>query len=201
MLALVACGGAPASDEAPAAQEPAGAPQTVSEPTDAVNASDPSPAGAPADEAMASAADSEWTRGRVRGGSTDRIATVRAVRTARHAGYDRLVIELEGGLPHYVVEPARQPVTACGSGEQVALGTASVLTVMLDAANAHTDAGEPTLDARAWQPDLPALAVLRLTCDFEAHVELAAGLRTDSEFRVLTLVDPIRLVVDIRHPR
>ena len=125
------------------------------------------------------------------------MATLLAVRTARHPDYERIAFEFDR-LPNYKVEYIDRPVIACGSGATVPLPGDAWLEVDLRPANAHTEEGRPTVGARSFAPAYPNLLELRLTCDFEAQVTWVAGLRSPNRFRVTELRDPARLVVDIR---
>lgn len=128
------------------------------------------------------------------------VATLRAVRTAFHDGYDRVVFEFEGErLPGYHIEYIDRPVRQCASGEVVPLAGDAWLRVRMEPAQAHTEAGEPTIAERALTPGLPNLKELKLTCDFEAQVEWVLGLASPNPYRVLELSGPPRLVVDVRH--
>jgi hypothetical protein len=128
------------------------------------------------------------------------VATLRAVRTARHETFDRVVFEFEGATaPGYHVEYIDRPVRTCGSGEVVPLAGDGWLEIRLQPAAAHDEAGNATVEARAFGPDLPVLSELRLTCDFEADVTWVLGLRSPNRYRVLELSNPVRLVVDVKH--
>ncbi|HYG61033.1 MAG TPA: hypothetical protein VEL74_00505 [Thermoanaerobaculia bacterium] len=127
-------------------------------------------------------------------------ATLRDVRTARQAGFDRVVFEFAGGaLPGYHLEYIDKPVRQCGSGEPVPLAGDAWLQVRLVPAYAHTDAGQATVQERERHLDYPVLRELESTCDFEAHVEWVLGVASPNRYRVLELSDPTRLVVDVRH--
>ena len=126
-------------------------------------------------------------------------ATLRAVRSAAHDGFDRVVFEFaEATLPSYHIAVPDAPVRQCGSGRPVSLSGDARLEVRFDRTRAHTDAGTPTVTDRERSPGLPRLRVLTLTCDFEGMVEWALGLATPGPFRVTELTDPTRLVVDVR---
>jgi hypothetical protein len=126
-------------------------------------------------------------------------ATLRAVRTAAHDGFDRVVFEFaEAALPAYHVARAEAPVRQCASGIPVALDGAHRLHVHFSRTRAHTDEGFPTVTDRDRTPDLPRLRALTLTCDFEGVVTWVLGLDTPGPFRVTERSDPTRLFVDVR---
>ena len=124
------------------------------------------------------------------------------VRSARHAGFDRVVFEFRGDqLPTYKIEYVDKAEN-CASGEKVPLSGSASLSVLFTNAYAHTlDDGNPTIPMkdRTQSPNLPIVKDLKLICDFEAEVEWIMGNSAPNKYRVLELKDPTRLVVDIKH--
>jgi hypothetical protein len=149
----------------------------------------------------ASAADFKGTAGIVDKPRPDAPpALLRDVRTARQEGFDRVVFEFAGeSLPGYHLEYVDRPVRQCGSGEPVPLAGDAWLQMRLVPANAHTEAGAPTVRERERHLDYPVFRELESTCDFEAHVEWVLGVASPNRYRVLELSNPTRLVVDVRH--
>jgi hypothetical protein len=143
----------------------------------------------------------EWTAGTVivrREGATP--ATLRAVRTGQNEGFDRVVFEFaEAALPGYHVQYIDRPVRKCGSGHETQLAGQGWLEVRITPANAHTEAGQPTVAERERRLSLPVLKELELTCDFEADVTWVLGVASPNRYRVQELSNPARLVVDVRH--
>src|SRR5688572_2350499 len=75
------------------------------------------------------------------------VAVLKAVRTARHEGFDRVVFEFETAeLPGYRIEYIDKPVKQCGSGNVVNLKGDAWLEVRFYPANAHTEEGKPTVE-------------------------------------------------------
>lgn len=125
---------------------------------------------------------------------------LRAVRLASHPGFDRVVFEFEGGqVPGYKIEYVDRPVRQCGSGDVVKVAGDGWLSVRLTPAQAHTEAGKPTITARNRRAGLPVLKEMKIICDFEADVEWILGMASPNRYRVLELGSPARLVVDIKH--
>lgn len=142
---------------------------------------------------------SGWTAGASSGGSARGIATLVAVRSARHADYDRIVLEFDTHVPGYRVDYVDSPQYECGSGEAVRVAGDAWLQISLEPANAHTEEGQPTAGPRrVMDPPGDNLLELRRICDFEAHVELVVGVATPNAYRAMTLEAPARLVVDIK---
>jgi hypothetical protein len=142
----------------------------------------------------------DWTVDDVTVPSTGGTAVLRAVRTARHEGHDRMVFEFESGVPGYRVSYIDRPVRQCGSGDEVPFEGDAWLSVVFEPSAAHTEEGRPTIEERTRRLDLPNIIELKLICDFEGQVEWVAGVRSPTEYRVLTLVEPERVVIDVQHP-
>jgi hypothetical protein len=130
------------------------------------------------------------------------VATLLAVRTARHPDFDRMVFEFAGAeVPSYRLQYIDRPVRQCGSGEVVPLAGDAWLSIQLEPAQAHTEEGAATVTERSRSPRLPNLLELKLICDFEAVVEWVAAVDSPEAYRAVALASPARLVVDIRHRR
>jgi hypothetical protein len=139
----------------------------------------------------------------VKGPEAPPVVVLRDVRAASQEGFDRVVFELEGtAFPGYRVEYIDPPAVQCGSGEPVEVAGAALLQVRLSPAQAHNDAGEPTVQERERRLNLPVLQELESTCDFEADVTWVLGLAARNRFRVQELSGPARLVIDVQngHP-
>lgn len=127
-------------------------------------------------------------------------STLRAVRTARNDGWDRVVFEFEGdALPGYHVEYVNRPVTMCGSGEATEVAGNAWLEVRFTPARAHDEQGQVTVADRERKLSLPVLRELELTCDFEADVTWVLGVTSPNRYRVQQLSGPARIVVDVMH--
>jgi hypothetical protein len=125
---------------------------------------------------------------------------LRAVRAAKHDNFDRVVFEFTGsGLPGYRIAYVDQPMRSCGAGEVVSVGGNGLMFIQILPANAHTEAGEATIAERERKLNLPVMQELKLTCDFEADVQWVLGVTSPNRYRVLELLNPARLVVDIKH--
>lgn len=121
------------------------------------------------------------------------------VRTGRHATFDRVVFDLKGEAPGYRVGYVSE-VREDGSGKVVDTRGRTNLLVRLTPANAHHENGSPTYTGPSrFTVDYPALREVAFAGDFEATVSIALGIRHKNGFRVMTLHDPMRIVVDIAH--
>ena len=125
---------------------------------------------------------------------------LRTVRAAEHDNFDRVVFEFAGsGLPGYRIAYVNQPMRSCGAGEVVSVAGKGSMFIQILPANAHTEAGEATIAERERKLNLPVMKELKLICDFEADVQWVLGVASPNRYRVLELLNPSRLVLDIRH--
>jgi hypothetical protein len=123
------------------------------------------------------------------------------VRAARHTGYDRVVFAFANGLPGYEVGYAERPVIADGSGDEVDVDGAAVLSVRmepaLDADLSKESAPRTYTGPNRFSPDAVAVIELVRTGGFEAVLAWAVGVDAERPFRVTTFTGPSRLVIDI----
>ena len=133
--------------------------------------------------------------------SPDPAPNVTAIRVGRHATYDRIVIQLSGThAPGFDVKYVSSLV-ADPSGKTVNLLGAYSLQFVVTPADAHNvNTGRSTLTTPAqtkWRFDeVRETAVIG---DFEGVFTLGVGLEAKTPFRVLTLHNPTRIVVDVKH--
>lgn len=140
-----------------------------------------------------------WVRDRSTGGTDAGTAMVTGIRSARHDGYDRVVLEFDAHVPAYTIEYVDKPQYDCGSGEANFVEGDGWLQLALTGVHNHTDEGRPTTARRVDDPAGSNLRELRRICDFEAHVTWIVGVASPNEYRAFTLDQPARLIVDIRH--
>ena len=150
--------------------------------------------------APASAAPPDW---RSTGITVDnpraRAPQVLDLRWAEHPTFDRVVIDVKGRAPGYVVRYVDR-LHRDGSGHVVRMRGRHKLEIYLRPAYAHNRAGDPTYDGpRRRLVDLPSLRGVAFLGDFEGVVTFGFGLRT-KPYRVFTLTDPSRVVLDFKHP-
>jgi hypothetical protein len=121
------------------------------------------------------------------------------IRTGMHPAYDRVVFDLKRGAPGFDVRYVRT-VRQDGSGKVPDLRGNANLMIRLTPADAHDADGHPTYDGpHRILLNYPNLREVRFAGDFEAIVSIALGLRHKAGFRVFTLHDPTRIVVDVAH--
>jgi hypothetical protein len=121
------------------------------------------------------------------------------LQTGNFEDYDRVIFQLDGGMPGYRVEYVTAPATACGSGAPVSVAGQALLQVRLSLAAAHDETGAATIGQTEITAGLPALLELEQTCDVEGEVVWVLGLASEVDFRVFVLAEAL-LVIDVMHP-
>jgi hypothetical protein len=124
-------------------------------------------------------------------------AYVDAVRTGAHAGYDRLTIEFQNGIPASVdISPQSSAVfTRSPSGQPVALAGSAGILITLHGADEHT-AYSGSTDLKTGYPE--GLVEAGQVQDFEGTVQWGLGLSKPACYRGFFLTSPDRLVIDIQ---
>ncbi|GAA4751692.1 hypothetical protein GCM10023328_38480 [Modestobacter marinus] len=127
------------------------------------------------------------------------------VRTARHDGFDRVVLEFAGDrVPSYRVSYVEPPITEDGSGAEVPVPGAAFLEVRAAPASGVDLSGDEPRetytgpDRVAPSGDGVVTEVVR-TGDFEGQLAWTIGLQQRVPFGVAVLEEPTRLVVDVLH--
>lgn len=127
------------------------------------------------------------------------VPVVVGLRSAHHPGFDRVVFDFDGQLPGAVSVRYVDRVTADGSGDPVTVAGRAFLLVRFEEAQAHTDAGMPTIARRpALGGGLTTVREIALAGDYEGYVTVALGVSDKAAFRVIELNNPARVVVDVR---
>jgi len=203
LLALVLIAGATScSDGSGDDTEPAGSSTSetsgapTSEPTEATEPTEPT------DESSTAPFPAD-TRPDDGGYGTGNGLGLVGVRTSGHAGYDRVVFDLDGtGTPGWRVSYWKRPVSD-GSGEPIALEGTTYLQVILRGMGLSFDIGiEPFGDDTTRVPGTGTEGVTEIAPggvfegDQLAYIGLTGARRP---FRAFVLADPARLVVDVVH--
>jgi hypothetical protein len=128
---------------------------------------------------------------------TDPDGRLRIVRAAKQDGFDRVVFEFADGVPSFSVAYPNSPLYDIATQARLKISGGAVLEVSM-----HFNYGEHTDIYQGFPKgklDLPALLEIK-NIDFDEGVmAFALGLRERRAFRVSTLTNPARLVVDVRH--
>ena len=121
------------------------------------------------------------------------------IRTGEHQNFDRVVFDFSGAPPGYSVGYVRQ-VRADPSDKLVRLNGNANIVARLKPATAHREDGSFTYTGpERFSPGFANLREVALVGDYEGVVSVALGLRHKAGFRVFTLRDPTRIVVDVAH--
>lgn len=123
------------------------------------------------------------------------VPTLVGIRAAHHPTFDRVVFEFRGGLPSSRQVRYVDRLIGDASGLPVPIAGQAILQVRFERADAH-DAAGPTAPARIAFP-LPNVMTVVRSGDFEAVTTHGIGLAKRQPFRVSTLRNPPRVVVDV----
>lgn len=110
--------------------------------------------------------------------------------------FDRMTFTFSGGIPSGYDVRYVQNASGCATGDPVSTVGEAQLQVKLQPANAHNDAGQPTIDDRTISVLYPAIKEAVLTCDFEADVTWVLG-TNEGPFTVTA--SGTTIVVDVYH--
>lgn len=133
-------------------------------------------------------------------------ALLRRVAVARHEGYDRIVLEFKNVVPGYRVEYVKPPLRQDGSGNVIKVSGEHFVRIRMEPGSSFdlsknegelVYTGPRRISGKSAGTSVIDEAVQ--ISDFEAVLTWAIGLTDRVDFRVTTLEDPARLVVDFRN--
>ena len=128
-------------------------------------------------------------------------ALLKDVRMGVHpeqGGWDRIVFEFSGpNLPPATIGYVAS-ASQCGSGAPVALKGSAVLSVRFSQAAAHDQSAQPTFTPKDLSGPGTTILEAKASCDFEGVVGWAVGIKAKQNFKVTTLQNPTRLVIDVK---
>jgi hypothetical protein len=129
------------------------------------------------------------------------VALLQKVRLARDEGFDRFVVEFQGALPGYDVRYVDAPIHGEPSGSVVAVAGTRFLRIRVGPASQLDRASSPPQDTYPGPDRVTSnTAVVTeavLTGDTADAMTWVLGVDAERRFRVSTLADPPRLVVDV----
>ncbi len=204
VLALAACGTGGGTDDSPS-------------PTDTTTSESPGPTGtatdtespAPTDDGTTPADDATEaplpfpanTEPDTQDPSADAALTVTDIRVGYHDDFDRVVFELGGtGTPGWRVEYVDEPIDE-GSGNLAAVDGDAYLQVMISGTGYPTDTGveEYAGPNPVVAGDDGEVEEVLLRGVFEGYTQAFVGVDDERRpFRVFSLENPTRVVVDVR---
>ena len=121
-----------------------------------------------------------------------------AIRVAERGGYDQVVFQFANGVPHYrigYVAAVRQDA----KGTPVPLPGRSFLRVVFHPSSEATTLPAGPAGPGTISPYFPALLQLSAAGDFEGYLSFGLGLSGRGGYRVYTLTQPGRVVIDLPH--
>jgi hypothetical protein len=125
---------------------------------------------------------------------------VTGIRVGHHANFDRIVIDLHGKAAGYSIRYVKK-AHKDPSGKVAKLLGPRTLLIVLSPANGHdVNTGDSTLTTPKnvkWRLD--EVRQTKVLGDFEAVFSVGVGLAHKTPFRVHTLHNPTRIVVDVHH--
>ncbi|MBW3557966.1 MAG: hypothetical protein KY454_13615 [Actinobacteria bacterium] len=137
----------------------------------------------------------------VAGAQRGLLATVTAESTGQH---ERVTFTFEGALPGYRVAYGERPLVEDGSGDEVPVEGAAVLTVHFEPASGVELSGDQVRTTytgpRRVRAGLSMVTEMVRVSDFEANLDWAVGLAQEVPFRVQALREPSRVVIDFQLP-
>lgn len=121
------------------------------------------------------------------------------LRTAKHEGFDRVVVDVLGSNPSYHIAYTRRLVQD-GSGKPVRLRGSDKMLLVIHGARAHNRHGDTIYTGpRRRHVDLPTLRGVATAGDFEGEVSFGFTTNRRAPYRSFVLTNPTRIVIDWRH--
>jgi hypothetical protein len=121
------------------------------------------------------------------------------LRVGEHVHFDRVVIDVRGGLPGRTIRYVHQ-LRYDGSGERVPLHGRRFLALSLTPATVHRADGTSVYRGpQLQQYSMPVLRGVAFTGDFEGVVSFGIALRRHVAYDVSVLHSPNRIVIDLHH--
>jgi len=173
------CGSAapPGASSSPSVQVPKSAPASPS-----------APASAPPSSPVAT-----WPT-TTRTAAPSHAGYLTAVSVGQHAAYDRVVFTFRAGIPGYTAGYVTN-VLSDPKGDVVALPGQAFLRIVFHPSSGYQSYPGPGTIT----PVFPTLLQVRAAGDFESYLSFGIGLSQRAGFRVFTLTQPDRVVVDVAH--
>lgn len=189
LTALAACGGADSADEEVA-------PESVGAPVEVPELSNGELLGMDRDRITMTL---PWGNGRIArdAGASAASPTLMSLDAVGSSGFDRIVFEFSTDAPYpgYRVEWATEPIEGCT--ETVGTDGAAVLRVFLEPVMLTDENGRATVPATT-RTGLERLGTATRACEIDGTVVFDIQASDATQFRVLEMNAPSRLVVDVR---
>ena len=131
-------------------------------------------------------------------GTQPPVVYISGLRPGAHGSYDRLVIDLQNGVPSQVSVEVRSGTTftLSPSGMSTTLKGSNGILVTIHGADLHTSySGSTDLVT-----NYPGLAEVKRIEDFEGTVQLGLGINGPACYHAFYMTNPNRLVIDVLAP-
>ena len=128
------------------------------------------------------------------------VPTLIQISAAHHPGFDWLVFQFKGGLPAQRSARYVSGMTADPSGLPVSVVGSALLQVTFSPATGHNGQGLVTYGPTQRTYPLPELIQVVKAGDFESVLSFGVGLAKAEPFRMYTLTNPSRVVIDVQAP-
>ena len=119
------------------------------------------------------------------------------IRASHHPGFDRIVFDFFGGLPANRSAEYVPALLADGSGARIPIRGQAILQVTFSNARGHTLSGTDTAPNRTTFALPNVLTTVQSGDGFEGVISYGVGLAVRQPFRLSTLSNPSRVVLDI----
>jgi hypothetical protein len=121
------------------------------------------------------------------------------MRVGKQKGFDRVVFEINGTLPHWYVRYEKPPFETYGDQYLKLRGKAFVHVSLYMVGYSEEDRkANEELEHRQNRMKWPMIREARTSSFFEGEIEYLIGLQKRTPFRVLALSNPTRLVIDFK---
>ncbi|MEP6924408.1 MAG: hypothetical protein ABI954_08070 [Pyrinomonadaceae bacterium] len=124
-------------------------------------------------------------------------STVRTVRIAKNKGFDRVVIEFKGALPSYKIVYVTHKHFDNETEKEIKMRGKYLIDIVL--ATLYPDDREPEEPLPTAKSKWASIQEFRQVEWFEGTRVFTVSLKAKKDFRVQTLANPTRLVVDFKH--
>jgi hypothetical protein len=124
-------------------------------------------------------------------------AYLKEVRVAKNKGFDRVVFEFLGDIPHYRIEYIEPPIINTADQEIKVSGNFFV-RIIIHSLPYPEDEKFPEAKIPTGKLNFPVISEVREIEWFEGDRELAVGLKAKKLYRVRQLKNPTRLIIDFK---
>ncbi|MGC5584190.1 AMIN-like domain-containing (lipo)protein [Ornithinimicrobium sp. W1665] len=133
--------------------------------------------------------------------ASDEPQEITGVRTGLHEDFDRVVLDLTGDRPvlGWFVGPVDEAVED-PTGFSLGVEGEAFVEVSVRGIDWTTESPERYDGDRVLGAGTEVLTEVVLGGLFEGQQQVVLGLREETDYRIFTLSDPARIVVDVRHP-